>query len=225
MVLDSIYRVPKGGSVKKERKDGLLMHASIFAVFSLFFFYHFLSILFYYSQFFFLSSLWVLPFSSYGYLSPFILLNSMGFLPFVPKVSPAVFGFLWVSLQDYPLTCWLPGHYLSLECACCTTPYSWAKLLVLFLHFPLFVLPEWIRIGGSLSTHPYSMHQVVQAFCLPLLGEMPSQQGIFPQKSLDMNLKIVHFSPYYQTTPSESLDQGPTSLVLAGYKQVVLRPL
>ena len=33
------------------------------------------------------------------------------------------------------------------------------------------------------------------------------------------------FSPYHQTTPFESFDHGPTSLVLAGYKWVVARPL
>ena len=61
MVLDSIYRVLEGGSVKRERKDVLLMHASISAVFSLspflpLFFFFFYSI----TQFFFLSFLWVL---------------------------------------------------------------------------------------------------------------------------------------------------------------------
>ena len=49
MVLDSIYRVLEGWSVKREKKDGLLMYASISEVFSLFLFYHFLSFLFYYS--------------------------------------------------------------------------------------------------------------------------------------------------------------------------------
>ena len=82
---------------------------------------------------------------------PFILLNSMGFLPFVPKASPTVFGFLWGSLQDFPLTSWLPSHYLCSESDCYTTLHSRTKLLVLFLHLPFSALPEWIRIGGSLS--------------------------------------------------------------------------
>ena len=33
------------------------------------------------------------------------------------------------------------------------------------------------------------------------------------------------FSHHHQTTPSESLDRGPISLILAGYRLVVLRPL
>ena len=32
----------------------------------------------------------------------------MGFLPFTPRASPIVFGLLWASFQDYPLTHWLP---------------------------------------------------------------------------------------------------------------------
>ena len=36
-----IYRVSLGGNVKRERKDGLPMQASISIVFSLFLFYHF----------------------------------------------------------------------------------------------------------------------------------------------------------------------------------------
>ena len=68
---------------------------------------------------------------------PFILLDSMGFLPFVPKAQPTVFGFLWASLQDYPLTLWLPDHYFCLECACCNTLHSRTKFFVLSLPLPL----------------------------------------------------------------------------------------
>ena len=113
----------------------------------------------------------------------FILLDSMGFLPFVPKASPTFF-FLGTFLQDYPLTHWLPDHYLHLECVCYTTPHSRTKLLILFLPFLLSILLEWIRIRVSLFTYSYGMHRVVQALCLPLLGELPSQQGIFPKEGL-----------------------------------------
>ena len=105
---------------------------------------------------------------------PFILLDSIGFLIFVPKTSPTVFSFLWASLQDYPLNCWLLGYYLYSKCACCTTLHSKTKLFVLSLPLPLSALPKWMRIGSSLSTYPYGMHQVVLAPCLPLLGEMLS---------------------------------------------------
>ena len=66
------------------------------------------------------------------------------------------------------------------------------------------------------------MHQVVSVVCLPLLGQMPSQEGIFPERSLGRNHKIDPFSPHHQTTPSKSLDRGPTSPILARYKWVVL---
>ena len=65
MVLDSIYRVLEGGSVKRERKDVLLMHASISAVFSLspFLPLFFFLFLFYYSVF-----LPILSVGSFSYL-------------------------------------------------------------------------------------------------------------------------------------------------------------
>ena len=59
----------------------------------------------------------------------------MRFLPFVPKALPTVFGFLWPSLQDHPLTRWLLGYYLCPKCACCTTLRSRTKL-------PYFVSPS-----------------------------------------------------------------------------------
>ena len=54
---------------------------------------------------------------------------------------------------------------------------------------------------------------------------MPSQQGIFPKRSLDGNPKIDHFSPHHQTTPSKSFHRGLTFPVLVRYKWVVLQPL
>ena len=184
MVLNLIFRVLEGGSVKKERKYDLLMHISISVMFSLFlFYYHFLSFLFFYSLFFFLSSPLGSSFSLIQATSLlFILLNCMGFLHFVPKASPIVFVFLWTSLQDYPLNHQLPDHYLYPKHACCTTPHFMTKFLILFLLFPHSVLLEWIRIEGSPSTYPYGMHRVVPTLCLHLWGKMPSQQGIFPKR-------------------------------------------
>ena len=109
----------------------------------------------------------------------------MWFLPFVLKASPIVFGFLWA--------------YLS-ECTCCTTLHSKIKLFVLSLPIPFSTLPKWIRIGGSLSIYTYGIHQVTLAPCLPLLGEMSSQQGIFPKRSLDINSKI-NLSFFITTKP------------------------
>ena len=82
---------------------------------------------------------------------PFILLDSMGFFHFVLKVSPTIFFFLWAPLQDNPLTCWLPAHYLYSECVCCTIFIPGQNSLFCSSPFPLSALPEWIRIEGSLS--------------------------------------------------------------------------
>ena len=182
MVLDSIYRVSRGGSVKRERKDGLLLHASIFCRV---FFLHYLPL-----SFFFVLLLEVfLPIFSMDSSSPYLGLP----LSFLYYLIPWDFSLLSLRLhqpffslgtflQDYPLTHCLLDHYLRLECVCCTTPHSRTKLLILFLPFLLSILLEWIRIRVSLFTYSYGMHRVVQALCLPLLGELPSQQGIFPKE-------------------------------------------
>ena len=182
---------------------------------------YFLSPLFY--HFFFSFSILLLSFSSYPFCGFFlllkatspllILLDSMGFLPFIPKASPTIFGFLWTSLQDYLLTRWLPNHYLYLECACCTTPHSKTKLLVLFLPFPLSVLPEWIRIGGSHSLPtPMTCIKLSQPFACLFWARCHPSKAFFPKRRLGKNLKIDPFSPYHQTTPFKSLNRGPTFL-------------
>ena len=98
------------------------------------FFYHFVFFFFFSdSQFFFSYSPPTFGPIFMATSLPFILLESMGFLHFVLKTSPTVFGFLWASLQDFPLIRWLFGHYLYLECACCAIHHSKTKFLVLFL--------------------------------------------------------------------------------------------
>ena len=168
-----ICRVSESGNVARERKDSLLIHASISTMFSLFHFYHlvfFCSLVL--SFFLTLLSVCVPP---YLWL-PLFLLYCLILWDFslCPKASPTIFGFLWASLQDCPLTCWLPCHYLCSKCACYTTLHPQKKFLVMFLSFLNFYLPEWIRIGGSLYTYLYDMHQVAPTLCLPLLGEMSS---------------------------------------------------
>ena len=61
------------------------------------------------------------------------------------------------------------------------------------------------------STHPF------QAKCHP--------SKAFSQKRPWLETKNRLLSPLHQTTPSESLDCGPTFLVMVGYKLVVLRLL
>ena len=52
------------------------------------------------------------------------------------------------------------------------------------------------------------MHKVVPALCLPLFSEMPSQQGIFPKRSLGKNPKIDHFSLTTKPHPLSPLTEG-----------------
>ena len=128
-----IYRVLKSGNVEGEKRWSIDVCLYFYRVFlSSFLFYHLI----------FLCSLVLSLFLALFSMSlplfmvtslPFILLNSMGFLPLVPRASPTVFGFLWASLQDCPLTRWLLDHYLCLECACYTTSHPHTKFLVLFL--------------------------------------------------------------------------------------------
>ena len=180
---------------------------------------------FYHSQFLAILSTGSSPFT-YGYISPllyclipwdFSLLSLKFHQPFLASCEHPFR--ITHQLVGYPAT-------ISIQSVLAAPLFILGQnSFVLFLPLILFALPEWIRIRDSLSLYLYGMHQVVQALCLPLLGEMPSQQGIFPKRSLSRNPKIDPFSLHHQTTPSESLDRGPTSPILAGYMQVVLRPL
>ena len=109
MVLCSDLWVKKSGNVEGREK-------LVYRCMPLFLLYFFLSyvftltyhlvFLFSFVRFLFFSSLHV--FSSFLRMCllllfmatslPFILLEFMGFLPFVPKVVPTIFDFLWTSL-------------------------------------------------------------------------------------------------------------------------------
>ena len=52
------------------------------------------------------------------------------------------------------------------------------------------------------------LHKVVPTLYLPLFSEMPSQQGIFPKRSLGRNPKIDHFSPTTKPHPLSPLTEG-----------------
>ena len=134
----SFYLQPsESGYLKRERKGGLSMHASIPTTL--------LSLQFSFTQsfyLFFLSSCFLLPILSYLLLllflfllllfmaTPFYTIFHYRIYPFCPST---VFGFLSASLQNYPLPCRLPSHYLYPECVGCTTLHFQTKLLVLFL--------------------------------------------------------------------------------------------
>ena len=122
--------------------------------------------------FFFLFSLFFLFFLSTSLsfrsssLSLFIDTHFLDYLPWwdLPFLPINCFGSLWVSFQDYPLTCRLLSHYHCSKCVGCTTLHSQTKLLVLFLTSLYFSL-HTSRLGLSLFiTYLYSMHQVVLAY-------------------------------------------------------------
>ena len=89
----------------------------------------------------------------YSWLPPFLLycLIPWDFSILSLRFHQPFFFFLWAPLQDNPLTRWLPGHYLYSKCVCCTIFIPGQNSLFCSSPFPLSALPEWIRIGGSLS--------------------------------------------------------------------------
>ena len=132
------------GMSRGKKKNGLLKHASISAMFSLFlFFYH---LVFSFVIWFLVLSYSFLPSRSspfHGYLSSFLYcLMTWDFSLLSLRLHQPFLVFLWASLQDCPLTCWLLGHYLCSKRACCTTPHPQTKFLILFLSSLNFYLPQ-----------------------------------------------------------------------------------
>ena len=211
--------------LKREGKDSLLMHALIFAVFSLFFlplFFFLFSVLSFFLNFFVFLCLAI------GH-SPF---SSMATSPFYSELIPWDFSFLPLGLHQLFLVCC--GHSLGLS----INPLV-ARPLPLFSTFSLhhysfhdkfpFVcfcdkpfpsLSEWIKTWVSHylplwhASGDLAIHYLFWAKCHP--------NKAFSQKRLWLKTQNKLFSPHHQTTPSESLDCGPTSLVLARYRLVVL---
>ena len=168
---------------------------------SLWFFYIFFFFLLLFYLFFFLSlvlpSFYFLFFTIHS--NPFYIICHGGIYYSYPSTA---FGFLWVSFQDCPLACQLRSYCHCSKCVGCTTLYSRKKLFVLFLTSlcfftsfiwirikPLHYLPLWHASSGP---SPY----------LPLLGEIPSQQDVSPQRSLSENPKI---DPLFLPIPDHTL--------------------
>ena len=117
----------------RERKCGLLMHAPLLiALLSLWFSFYSIFLFVFVSpcSLFSLLPFAFLPPPLLFMATPFYTICHFGIYPFCPST---VFGFLWASLQDYPLTYQLSNHYLCLECVGCITPHFQTKLLALFL--------------------------------------------------------------------------------------------
>ena len=148
----------------------------------------------------------------------------MGFLPFTSRVSPTIFSLLWASLQGYPPTHWLPRP-LPLFSTCLLHHYSFHDKIpfcLLLLCTPTSKF-KWIRIG---LPHYLALWHASDGpnHLLLLLGKMPSQQGNSQKKSWQKTKYRPLFPPTTKPQPLNPLNRGPTSLILAGYRLVVLRP-
>ena len=124
--------------------------------------------------------------------------------------SLTTFGSLWVSFRDYPLAYRLLSHNHCSECVGCTTPHSQTKFLVLCLtSLYFFTSLIWIRIK---PLHYLLLWHALSGLNphLTLVGVMPSQQDILPQRSLRENPKI---DPFFLLTarphPLNTLNRVP----------------
>ena len=72
----------------------------------------------------------------------------MGFLPFTPRVSLTVFGLLWASFQDYPLTHWLPLPLLS---TCLLQRYSFHDKIPFCLFLLYTSTSRWLNKDWAIS--------------------------------------------------------------------------
>ena len=118
----------------------------------------------------------------------------MGFLPFTPRTSPTVFGSLWASFQDYPLTHWLPRP-LPLFSLCLLYHYPFHDKIPFCLFLLYTSLPHYLALWHA-SDGPNHL--------LLLLDKIPSQQDIFSKRSHGRKPNIDPFSPHHQTTSFES---------------------
>ena len=119
------------------------------------------------------SFFFLLPFSSL-IVSPY----TMHIQPFYPLTA---FGLLWVSFQDYPLVCQLPSHhyYTVLAMPCLIPKQKW-----FFFFFFFTPINTPIRIRARLLPYQPLQHEPSDSSsCLPLFGEMSSQQDIFPKRA------------------------------------------
>ena len=138
----------------------------------------------------------------------------MGFLPFTARDSPIVFGLLWTSFQDYPLTHWLPRP-LPLFNSCLLHHYSFHDKIP----FCLFLLYTSTSLPSSMACIRWSQPFITS------FGKISSSQDIFPKR---IHGRKPNIDPLFPLTtkprPLNPLNCGPTSLVLARYRLVVLRP-
>ena len=120
---------------------------------------------------------------------PFILLEFMGFLPFIPKAIPTIFWFFAGISLGLP-TKLLVVRPLPVLRVCLPHHSPFPDKIHCFVSLPLTTLPppKWIRVKGSL--HLLLWHASSgPSLCLLLLGEMSSQQSIPPKEALAETLE------------------------------------
>ena len=173
----------KSGFAKRERKDGLLMHAPIPAVFSLFF-YHFLSFISFLFYFQFLTLLpWVVPHLVFSFLGSLSLgayySLTMGFFPFDASAPLGSLLSVFFSLPCFSspfFLPWLPSFYSKLIqwdfsllplgfhqlfLVCCRHPFK-------ITHSPIGCPCHCLVHVCCNATHFTTKFPFVCSYCIPL---------------------------------------------------------
>ena len=184
----------------------LITYLSGFSMYS--FFFSIFSFLFFLPLFSF-----VPPFSLFT-VTPFYTIYRGGIFHFYPSTA---FGSSWTSFQDYLLAYQLLNHYHYFECVGCTTLHPKQNCLSCFLPLSLFFTSlVKIRIKPLHYLHLWHASSGLNLY-LPLLGEIPSQQDISPQRSSSRNPKIDPlFLPTTRPHPLKALTHDPPSMYWLG---------
>ena len=126
-----------------------------------------------------------------------------------------VFGFLWATLQDCPLTAGCLGITSTQSVLVAPLSISRQNYLSCFLPLSIFVSPQWIRI--KLPHHRPLWHASSgPSPHLPLLGEMSSQQDI-PLKKLGREPQNrPPFLPTAKPHPLNTLTYSPPPMYCLG---------
>ena len=156
-----------------------------------------------------------------SWIPPFIPSVNVGFTPFVPQPFLASCGHL--SRTAHSLA-GCPAITSTQSVLVAPLSISKQNYLSCFLHLSVFVSPQWIRI--KLPHHLPLWHES----CghnphLPLLGEMPSQQDIFPKKFEREPQNKPHFLPTAKPHPLNTLTHSLPPMYQLGTSRWCPSPL
>ena len=207
-----------------EGRDCILMHA--FSVMSSFYSYFTLSFLYLISLSILSVSCLSLSLASiYGYCSYLYWVNHMGFLSFTPIAHQLFLSAVNTSsrLPTNLLVVWPPLH-LGMPNTFSLFHYSFhdKSLFVWICHEPFSLIRTGKTLGLSL---PISLTYIKwsQPFTT-YVGQRCLLSRAPPKRGLGWISEICPFPPPPNHTLYKSIDCGPTSLALVGYRLVVLRP-